>query len=123
MSLDERDLKLLTPSERSCADDLFELIGPKSLKGKVAIEILLRHIAEERRLKRLAMRKLKPKKSKKRQLHYAIIGAHTQQQIGCTRGEEGKTDVLREEPEATFVRMAIKDCEICTPYNQDGSFG
>lgn len=45
--------------------------------------------------------------------HYAIIGMHTGEQIGCTWGEEGKEAVLAEEPDARFVLLPEEVCKVC----------
>ena len=45
--------------------------------------------------------------------HYQIIGHYTGEVIGCTRGKQGKLDVLAEEPMATFRRYSSRKCKVC----------
>lgn len=48
-----------------------------------------------------------------RRFHYLIIGGYTHKPIGCTWGEDGKAQVLEEEPRATFQRIAKRSCPVC----------
>ncbi len=48
---------------------------------------------------------------KKRRLAYEIIGQYTGKVIGFCYGEDGKADVLAEEPGATFRRTSRKAIE------------
>ena len=45
--------------------------------------------------------------------HYLVIGHCTKKVIGCTRGKQGKLDVLAEEPGSTFKRCSRRKCPIC----------
>lgn len=45
--------------------------------------------------------------------HYLIIGKYTGKPIGCICGKRGKSDVLEEEPGATFQRVRRRKCPIC----------
>jgi len=47
------------------------------------------------------------------QAHYLIIGEHIKVPIGCC-SEEGKEDVLVEEPGYTFERVDIDQCPVCS---------
>lgn len=53
-------------------------------------------------------------KRQRRGWHYAIIGAHSGEQIGCCWGEEGKRYAREDgEPNATFVRQPQRLCKGC----------
>lgn len=50
--------------------------------------------------------------------HYRIHGESVRD-IGCTRGEDGKADVLAEEPGATFEEATPEECPTCREMKND----
>lgn len=46
--------------------------------------------------------------------HYEIVGRLTGKVIGCTSGEQGKQDVLTQEPGSTFRAVERRSCAVCS---------
>lgn len=53
----------------------------------------------------------------KKSAHYLIISDGIKEPIGCTTGDDGKEDVLREEPDVTF--QEVPETVICPVCKED----
>jgi hypothetical protein len=94
---------------------IHEEMNPKYIQGLDGMEEIagsITRLSEDHR-KAMAAWELLAEREKSPRKHYEIIGYQNGEVIGCTRGDEGKDEVLAEEPTATFREVKPSECRSC----------